>query len=503
MPSFPIVERCKRLQNRIETLPVDIGALMIMVLVGGVYVATLLPGVGHSGDTAKFQFVGYSLGTPHATGYPTYTLINFLFTRLFIFGSIAYRANLLSALFAICAVYFLYRLLMGQGVSKGLAFIGAMTFAFAPTFWLHSLFAEVYTLHILFVAVVCYFLLKWVQSLKDRYLLIACAFYAFSFGNHLMTLMLLPAIGYMVWITKREVLKKPKYIALVLAFILLSAAQYLYVVWRTFDTDTLYLETSARNVREFLWFVSGGQFRWGMFAYTPMEVLTQRIPFFLKQIWSQFNILVLFIPFGIFGLRSWRTTIFLGLFFAAQAFYAINYRIPDIEAYFLPNYFILAIFIVAGISTIIKKVPQTYRTLTMSLFVLVPVALLGKNWAVVDQHDKVSKIRETTAVLESVERNALIVTPNYDIFEYLMYYDIAEGWMEKEVYITHDFDIDDLIVYSRGEQPLSLTVQKIQAPPGLDIYLTGVKKINIAEVEDNGFMVEEVREGLLYHITRD
>ena len=228
MSSFPIVERCKRLLNHLGTLPVDIGALMIMVIVGGVYVTTLLPGVGHSGDTAKFQFVGYSLGTPHATGYPTYILLNFLFTRLFLFGSIAYRANLLSALFAICTVYFLYKLLKGQGVSKGLAFIGALTFAFTPTFWLHSLFAEVYTLHILFAAIVCYFLLKWVQSEKDRYLLIACAFYAFSFGNHLTTLMLLPAIGYLVWFNKREVLKDPKYIVLVLAFILLSAAQYLF-----------------------------------------------------------------------------------------------------------------------------------------------------------------------------------------------------------------------------------------------------------------------------------
>jgi len=240
-----------------------------------------------------------------------------------------------------------------------------------------------------------------------------------------------------------------------------------------------------------------------MFAYTPMEVLTQRIPFFFKQIWSQFNVFVLFVPFGIFGLRSRRTSIFLGVFFVAQAFYAINYRIPDIEAYFLPNYLILVIFIVVGISAIIKKVPKTYITLVMAFLVLMPMALLIQNWVVVDQHDKIAKIRETTAVLESVASNALIVTPNYDIFEYLMYYDIAEGWMKKDVYITHDFDIDDLIVYSRGEQSLPLTVQNIQAPPGLEIYLTGVKKDNLVEAEEHGFMVEEVREGLLYHIDRD
>ena len=52
--------------------------IILAVLVAAIYIWSLLPGIGYSGDTANLQFVGYVLGTTHPTGYPLYTLINFL-----------------------------------------------------------------------------------------------------------------------------------------------------------------------------------------------------------------------------------------------------------------------------------------------------------------------------------------------------------------------------------------------------------------------------------------
>jgi len=72
-------------------------AVLAAILAFLTYGATLLPGAGYSGDVAKFQFVGWSLGTPHATGYPAWMLASHAFTRLLPVGSIAWRANLLSA----------------------------------------------------------------------------------------------------------------------------------------------------------------------------------------------------------------------------------------------------------------------------------------------------------------------------------------------------------------------------------------------------------------------
>jgi hypothetical protein len=45
--------------------------LLLILILGSIYSLTLLPGVGYSGDTAKFQYVGHVLGTDHPPGCPT------------------------------------------------------------------------------------------------------------------------------------------------------------------------------------------------------------------------------------------------------------------------------------------------------------------------------------------------------------------------------------------------------------------------------------------------
>ena len=77
--------------------------LLLAVILGTVYIKTLLPGIGNSGDTAKFAFAGYVWGTAHGNGYPTYRVLNHFFTSLIPIGSLAYRANLLSAVFSVIA----------------------------------------------------------------------------------------------------------------------------------------------------------------------------------------------------------------------------------------------------------------------------------------------------------------------------------------------------------------------------------------------------------------
>ena len=65
-----------------------------------VYISTLMPGVGFHGDTPKLQFLGRHLGIPHPTGFPTYLMLNHLFVRIIPIGSLAWKANLLSAVLA-------------------------------------------------------------------------------------------------------------------------------------------------------------------------------------------------------------------------------------------------------------------------------------------------------------------------------------------------------------------------------------------------------------------
>jgi len=217
-------------------------------------VSTLLPGIGYSGDVAKFQFVGRVLGTPHISGYPTYLILNHFFTKLFPIGSLAYKANLLSAIFSIASSLFLFRILkVIFNLENGIAFIASLIFGLTPTLWSQSIVAEVYTLHILFVSTVFYFLLKWNKTREDRNFLIACAFYAFSFGNHLTAIVLLPAIVYFVWATDKKVFTDIRKIIWVNLFIVAAALQYSYLFWRSHAPHITYLELATTNFKTLLW----------------------------------------------------------------------------------------------------------------------------------------------------------------------------------------------------------------------------------------------------------
>ncbi len=474
--------------------------LILLLALGAIYIETLLPGVGHSGDTAKFQFVGYVLGTPHATGYPSYVLLNHIFTRLMPFGSVAYRANLMSAIFACGASLFLFGILHELHLDDVVAVSAALIFGLTRAFWQNALYAEVYSLHLLFMTSVLYFLLRWSNAGRRSDFILACGLYSFSFGNHLLTIMLIPAFAIFVWLTDRRVLKDRRCIAWAAGLILLGAAQYLYFPWRTHDPSTAYLEMHARDWRSFLWFVTGGQFRGGMFAYTPAELLWERIPFFLGETWRQFGALLLVLPLPFIASHKVRVHALLVAYFCANAAYVLNYRIPDIEAYFLPNYLVIAVYIGMGLNVLLESTPPKIRSLTLAVILAMPVFLLATNWGAVNQHGKTAKVRETTAMLEEVGADSVIVSDDYNIFEYLMYYDLAEGWLEKGVFVSHDFDIPDIILYLRGEGELRATAQPVRIPPGLKVYGAGLRDRHLEALREAGLHVEVIRGGLLYRI---
>src|SRR5215210_8249901 len=90
-------------------------ALAVGATTLALYVATLQPDFGGPEDTPKFQFLGYVLGTPHPPGYPLYVMLSHVFVTVVRIGTIAYRANLFSAVMAAlaCALSFLLARQMG------------------------------------------------------------------------------------------------------------------------------------------------------------------------------------------------------------------------------------------------------------------------------------------------------------------------------------------------------------------------------------------------------
>ena len=336
------------------------------------------------------------------------------------------------------------------------------------------------------------------QGKRRRDLLIGAAVYAFSFGNHLTSLWLLPSIAFGVWIADRRSLLDPKTVLPVAGFVLLSASQYTYFVWRTFDPTTPYLEMRASSLREFLWFASGGPFRSAMFAFTPGEVIAQRLPMFGGKLAEEFGLFLVLAAVGAVMARDRRSIAFLGLYFLANMGYALNYGIPDIDAYFIPNYFVAAVFVGLGVNYLVRRLSPRLDRFAPLLVVMLPLPLLVSNYARVDQSQNLAKVRETIAVLRAAEENAVLVVPNYDVFEYLTYYRIAGGWGDRGFHLHHKPNLEAAIGDVKAY--LSQGIPLAGAAPGEQVYFAGVTGSQVEAIQASGLDLLEVKEDLLFEV---
>jgi hypothetical protein len=122
------------------------------LIVLALYVITLGDQVGQA-DTFEFQVVAPQLGIAHPTGYPLFVGLGKLFSLLPA-GSMAWRVNLSSAIFATIAVWLIYRVIVALTSDRLAAALAAIALAASPVYWSQAVVAEVYALNALFVAAI-------------------------------------------------------------------------------------------------------------------------------------------------------------------------------------------------------------------------------------------------------------------------------------------------------------------------------------------------------------
>ena len=174
------------------------------------YLSTLAPTVlyytSETKDAPVLPVAAYVLGISHPTGYPTYTILTHLFTYLPV-GDVAYRVNLASAVFGALAVAALYAVGLRLSGSIVAALIGAAAFGTNPLFWSQAVIAEVYTLHVLFLAAALLALLVWREKREDGYLLLAAFVLGLSMTHNLTSGLLLPtAAAFVLLVEPRKIL---------------------------------------------------------------------------------------------------------------------------------------------------------------------------------------------------------------------------------------------------------------------------------------------------------
>jgi hypothetical protein len=271
-----------RLQRSGTLSPSDALCAFITGIVAlALFVATLQPGFGGPEDTPKFQFLGYALGTAHPPGYPLYSLLSHVFVQLPI-GTIAYRANLFSAVTAALACALVCVIAIQIGARRWAACSAALAMAAGASFWLSAVYAEVYGLAAMMAALTMTLLLGWAARGGTTRLLLAVAAFGLGLGNHLTLVGILPAGLIFIVLRDRRVLS-PRIVAAAAGVLLLTLSQYGFIILRTHQ-GAPYLESGAQSISDLVSVITAQRFAEKRFAFGPSVLLTDHLPALVRLI---------------------------------------------------------------------------------------------------------------------------------------------------------------------------------------------------------------------------
>jgi hypothetical protein len=229
--------------RRIDRVAAAAAAVFLVSLV--YYGSCLFPGLGgelNPGDSAKFQILGHTSILVHGPGYPVVLAIGALVRALALplpaWWVLTFALSAVPGAVANTFAFLITRRLTG---SIGFGAAAALLLGSAGLVAVQATEAEVYALTLAFVLCIVFLLIVFVETRRLGWFLAACAVYAASFGNHLMMIMLLPLFLWMA-VVHRDLLLEPRPVALAGLFILLGAAQYLFLAHVAYSPGTAYSE---------------------------------------------------------------------------------------------------------------------------------------------------------------------------------------------------------------------------------------------------------------------
>ena len=214
---------------------------------------------------------------------------------------------------------------------------------------------------------------------------------------------------------------------------------------------------------------------------------------FLDLLWKQFLLLLLPAIYGLVHFRNRTLNTFLFLCFLANAFYAINYNIDDIFVYFIPSYLVVAIYTGKGLEAIKSRLPRKALAPASLMLAAVPLIFLVLNFNTVNQRNNTADGERARSILETLERDAVIISPNYHFSEYFWYYLLGEDPQDRNIHVLHKFTPEVVRAYLRGEYSFELPNPRVDAPFGLPVYLLNSDQQQL--LEDAGLTVQPANNG--------
>lgn len=392
-------------------------ALVLALLV--LDLLTMYPDVVASGDTAKFQYIGAVLGTPHPPGYPLYTILSHAWSWLPV-GTLAWRMNLLSVVASLAAVACVYAAARRLGAGNLQATLVAAALGVGRIFWEKSLAAEVYSLGAALLAAALWRVLVWRDTRRTRDLLAVVALLSLGLGNHLTIATVAPAFLVFALAVDARAVTRWRTAVAAIAIVCAGLAQYGYILWRTWARSP-HLEATARTAGELFQVMRASRYEDDMFSRGWRELLGEPLAALTSQLSTELGLAGVTVVIGglLVGLRrDWSATVLLVGSALGIVVLSLNVKADT------------AGFLVAALPPLWLLAALAHgRSGHRSAVSLAAVALLASsaglavsgNFRYVDHSDRTIERRLWTAVFEAVPEGSRVVAQSYVMDQSLLY----------------------------------------------------------------------------------
>jgi len=434
--------------------------LVVLTGAGLVYVFTCAPTILWQ-DSGLFVYRIYhhdlegKLGL--ALAHPLYIMIG-LIAKLIPVGDLAYKINLLSAVFAaitIANTFLLLRLWLDKNLP---AIIGAVTLSVCWTFWQHAVVAEVYTLFTAQLLTELIVLLLYTKTRKIKFLYLLGLLNGLTIANHMWGVFGLACYTvFVVILLAKKQISLRCFITIVLLWII-GAMPYEYLIIKNTILSGDIWGTLASAMFGTLW--QDAVFNTSI----SIRIVLENIIFILLNFPTP-NLLLFFA--GLLALKQAKTNrSFVNITLALAVLhlvFAFRYSVPDRYVFLLPFYCLTAFLIGLGADIIIKRCNRKMLLYAIIAFALLPVPVYcitpdvaRKAYKPLGQRRQRPYRDEYTYFLQpwktgyrgaekfadealgSVEKNAIIYAYNTDVHA-LLYIQEVKG-KRNDVKIVSDYD---------------------------------------------------------------
>lgn len=394
-------------------------------------------------DDGLFILSSYFLGVEHPPGYPLFTLIGHLFSRLPV-GSVAYRVHLASALFGGLSCGALW--LCARSLVRGRlpAYLAAFGLGVSPVFWSQAIIAEVYTLNSFFFLVLVFLGLHAAAAAQGaaapegpRILRWTAFLFGLSLSNHWpLMLLVAPAFVILLWGLRADLVRR---FGNLLWLVVAGLLPYAWLVYRSWQPLPISFYGPLESLREIWFFISRA-------GYAEVDQSTTAT--FLDHIrFFEFQAEQVFVQFAVLGALAaavgfvvqWRL---LGRRVAASL--TVAFLMPTavlllllgfdydsmhkhiFHVYPLPAYAIVALWMALGFDWLGERYALR-RGQVGAAFAVILLAIVGVGASANLWEDEEWGARFAQAVLKAVPKNAIVFGQGDPDLVPMAYFHMIEG----------------------------------------------------------------------------